>query len=276
MRSTTKVAAPNWLQLENALLRDDAADEEIDQQDDRHRAERELLDVERDRRRPQARRPCDGARQRGHDLSQERDARHEVACGAGDRLAQIREVIDDAAVLHDRLAALEIAPVRFLEQRLLPGVRPLHGDLQPGSFEAHARPVDDPRAGGVDRLDVLQVDDRRAEGGRLLLDLQRRSLQPVAGGDGPATGQTQHDSFAGAVARKPWFSLHACARRRCGKSKRVDLSGLACSGDTAPPPTRLGSGPGRVDADQRELPRFHAVAGAHNGAPRRITPSPRP
>ena len=55
-RSTTKAVAPNLLELEDALLGDDAADEERDQDDDRHAAIGDLLELVDDRRAAEPRR----------------------------------------------------------------------------------------------------------------------------------------------------------------------------------------------------------------------------
>ena len=65
--------------LENALLRDDAADQEIDRHDDRHGAQREVFHVENHRGRPHQRGLERDAQRRRRQFAQKGDARHDVA-----------------------------------------------------------------------------------------------------------------------------------------------------------------------------------------------------
>ena len=88
------------LELEDALLGDDAADQERDQHDDRHAAIGDLLELVDDRRAAELRPGLSTTRIRADDeLAEEGDAADEVPAGPGDALADIDEEIDEPGVL---------------------------------------------------------------------------------------------------------------------------------------------------------------------------------
>ena len=89
-RSTTNGVAPKLLQLEDALLGDDAADQERDQRDDRHAAEGDELELVHERRPAEAPRPRRDPHHGDDDLAEEADPGREILAGCNDRLRRSR------------------------------------------------------------------------------------------------------------------------------------------------------------------------------------------
>ena len=123
IRSTTNGVAPNLNELEDALLRDDAADQERDQHDDRHAPIGDLLELV-DHRRAAEPAGMDDDPHEGPAISSPRnaDAADEVLAGAAERASpDIDQEVDEPGMLDGLRLLLEAAVGDLIEKDLLLG-----------------------------------------------------------------------------------------------------------------------------------------------------------
>jgi hypothetical protein len=151
-RFTTKACAPKALELEDALLGHDAADQERDEHDDRHAPEGDLLELVCQRREPEPLRPHEDAEERRDNLAERADPLREVAAGADDRLARVGEHIDEPVRPLDRLG-LKAAVSDLVQENSVLGLGADEIGLQPLAAEFVPSPVQHPSAKSVQTLD---------------------------------------------------------------------------------------------------------------------------
>ena len=147
-----------FAEVEDALLRDDAADQERDQQDDRHRAPADIVELVHHRGEAEPARMSSDARQRGHDRAQHADE-------GGKRLPDGRDAAPDrgnhvhqrtAAAMRQRLFRLDA--VNLLHQRAIVVLEPGHLGGAAARGEVAGQPLQQPGAEGVELIDRGHVD----------------------------------------------------------------------------------------------------------------------
>ena len=187
IRSTTRIVAPKPPQLENALLRDNRADKEIDENDDGDAAKRDQFNMGHQRSRPEKRWISHASANRRDHGAEKRNPLHQVAAGVDDALADI------GAERHQKGAAapfrlFEGAEMRFFEQN--PEFRADRRELGGNSIgvEFLARLVDQPGARRIETLNVGKIEDRPARTARLGRQGGGPSLDPGAGVQSPVPG----------------------------------------------------------------------------------------
>ena len=178
------------LQQINAALGDNAADEEIDQRDDRQAAEGEILEMEDDGRAAKARRVQKEPAEARHHLAEKRDRVEKIAARGDEAFADIRRDLE--AEIFARLRQFREGPIPRLGEKDF--------KFRPHAFEPRRdtaaiqilpRTVDEKSAGGIESLDLAKVEDRlrramRARNQRL--DALLKSARSI---DCPASGETE-------------------------------------------------------------------------------------
>ncbi len=181
-------------ELENALLGHDAADEERDQDDDRHPAIGDLLELIDDRRAAEAPRPCENAQQSGDELAEERRPADQVPACSGDALADVDEELDEGRV--HRLGLRLEAPIGDLvEKGALFRARLDEIAGEPFLAEFMARAVEHPGPERIEPLDAAKVEDDAAPVGAFH-DVDDETFDPRRVFGGPAARESCPDLVA--------------------------------------------------------------------------------
>ena len=146
------------LQLEDALLGDDAPDQERDQHDDRHAAERDLFQLVDQGRKPEMLRPRDDAHERRDDLAKKADAARKIPPGVDHGPSHVGQELHAAVAADDRQRLK--APISDLvEQDAMLGARADEVRAQAALAHLMSRPVEHPGAERIEALDLGKVDE---------------------------------------------------------------------------------------------------------------------
>jgi hypothetical protein len=145
-------------EVKDALLRDDAADQEGDQHDDRHRAPADLFEVVHGRGQPKAARadqhPAAGGQHRAEHVDQADQGGADAGHAAADLVQhpgdRHRTGVECGARLH---------PAHFIDQAGIIGRKPGDLRLHPALGQAAAKPLDQPGTEGVEPGDLRNIDE---------------------------------------------------------------------------------------------------------------------
>jgi hypothetical protein len=176
-------------ELEDALLGDDAADQQRDQRDDRHRLEAGAVEMEDDRGEAEPRRIADRGDEAADDAAEDAERLDDVAGGVRHRPAERLEEGDQRQRPRRRLRRGSRGMLDGGEQprRVVREADHLHRDAAGGEPGGDAG--DQPGAGGVDVTDLRQVEDHRA--GRLGGGTRRHPVERFGGVDDPRAARDE-------------------------------------------------------------------------------------
>ena len=204
-------------ELEHALLGDDAAHKEINQRDNGQRPKCKILDMIRDRGRPQARGMAQRPQQRGDDFAQKTDPRHKVAPRRNQRLADVGQPVHKWRA-GTRRAGLKTAVMGLIEQDRLTLRRPAHFHHCPRLSQPGARPVDQPGSRRVQPRHARKINEESAAMGRSFgaykLKIASRRLHGAATLQCPQAGEQKARSIRRRLARYARLVLLGRSRGR--------------------------------------------------------------
>jgi hypothetical protein len=145
-------------ELKDALLGDDRADQEVDQQDDGHAPQPIHLEViHHGRPAPSPRRRSE-AQEHHNDFAEIVHDVEEIGAGVVDRLADRREQRDGMRRGHAR-GFLGRVVARFLDQEVVLRLLAAIGNTGAGGRQFSFGAIDEPRAGGVHALKAGEIED---------------------------------------------------------------------------------------------------------------------
>ena len=182
-------------EMEDALLRDDAADQEGDQHDDRHRAPAHLLEMMDGRGQAEAAGVDQDAAGRRKHRAEHVDQSDQGAADAGHAAADLFQHARDRHPVgfDDRLG---LHPAHLVDQARIIGREPGDLGLDAALGQAAAQPLDQPGAEGVELRDLRDVDEDVGPAAAELLGVGDHSFQHRRKAGRPRAGRAQRQPVA--------------------------------------------------------------------------------
>ena len=207
--------------MEDALLRDDRADQEGDQNDDRHGLQADAVELIDERGEPQAPRRRQGARQRGGERADHRGVANRVRPRRDDPPPHRLELRPDPVGLIARRRGAAIGLAHLVEQAAELVGQSEHRRLALIPLAPH-QPLEQPGAESVERADAAHVDlDAPRPGGRRFAD-QGGEVAGIVGG--PRPGADDPQTVGAGIEGDKAFRVHGAA----------PMGGFAVYGRSAP------------------------------------------
>ena len=211
-----------FAEMEDALLGDDAADQKRNEQDDRHRAPGDVVELMHQRGEAEAARVRQHAQQRDHQRAQHVDDRCKGVPDRNNVLSDRGERIGQALAADMRRRLFRLHAMQLVEQRAIVVLQPGNLGLATARGEGAHQPLQQPGAEGVEPLDSRHVDiDALELAAAAGLALDQGFQRPGVAG-GPSAGGGEFEPLAlrrafeqhVAHATKPLISLTSRAPRR--------------------------------------------------------------